>query len=178
MIVLPNSFERYLYNLRIYTSISILKHGVLPRHMKNLKKIYLTEAFLFKNHTEPTDLRLLSYNLLSCVKSIKKFDFFTDINKTVLINPTLYTALILELSQNTSYLKIEIKNGIIIKGNGKIKNSNKIIFYLNGHSFFDIKTHNFLINLPCKATSLSPAPTVSQWELIFDRFSVFHLFYN
>ena len=73
MIVLPNSFEKYLYNLRIYTSLSILKHGILPRHLKNLKKIYLAEAFLFKNHTEPTDLRLLSYNLLDCVKNLKEF---------------------------------------------------------------------------------------------------------
>ncbi len=178
MIVLPNSFEKYLYNLRIYTSFSILKHGILPRHIENLKKIYLAEAYLFKNHTHPIDLRLLSFNLLCCVKTVKKFDFQLNINNTVLINARLYTALLLTLAKNTPFLKIEINNGIIFSGKGKIENIRKIIAYLHGCSFFDIKTMDYLIYIPCLKTNLSPIPTVSQWELLFDKFSVFNLFFN
>ena len=178
MIVLPNSFEKYLYNLRIYTSLSILKHGILPRHLKNLKKIYLAEAFLFKNHTQPTDMRLLSYNLLDCIKNLKEFNFIIKINKSISINQKLYTALLLTIAPHTDFLKIEFSNGIIIKGIGEIKKANKVIAYLNGCSFFDLKTSNFLIYIPCKTTTLSPTTTITQWELIFDRFSVFNLFFE
>lgn len=176
MIYLPNSFEKYLYNLRIYTSLSIIKHGILPSHLKNLKKIYLAEALLSKKHTEPTDLRLLSYNLLDCIKNVKEFEFFIKINKNVSINQKLYMALLLTLAPYTDFLKIEFKDGIIIKGSGEIKKADKIIAYLNGYSFFDLKTKDFLIFIPCKTTTLPPVPTVTQWELLFDKFSVFNLF--
>ncbi len=176
MIVLPNSFEKYLYNLRIYTSLSIVKYGILPRHFKNLKKIYLAEAFLFKNDTQPTDLCILSYNLLYCVKNVKKFDFFIKAERNVSINQKLYSALLLTLTPYTDFLKIEYKKGIIIKGKGEIKKANKIIAYLDGYSFFDLKTENFLIYIPCEATNISPIPTITQWELLFDKFSVFNLF--
>lgn len=176
MIVLPNSFEKYLYNLRIYTSLSIVKHGILPRHFKNLKKIYLAEAFLFKNDTQSTDLCILSYNLLYCVKNVKKFDFFIKTERNVSINQKLYSALLLTLAPYNNFLKIEYKNGIIIKGKGEIKKANKIIAYLDGYSFLDIKTKNYLIYIPCQATTDAPTPTVTQWELLFDKFSVFNLF--
>ena len=177
MIFLPNSFEKYLYQLRIYTSLSIIKYGILPRHLKNLKKIYLAEAFLFKNSMNSTDLCHLSHNLLCCVKSTKKFNFKLDIPCNVSINVPLYTVFLLQLAKQSSFLRIEFKNGIIITGNGKIKNSRKIITHLNGCSFFDTKTLNFLIYIPCVKTHLSPIPTISQWELLFDRFSVFNLFF-
>ena len=176
MIVLPNSFERYLNNLRFYTSFSILKHGILPRHFENLRKIYLAEAFLFKNYTEPTNLQLLSYNLLYCIKTQKEINFSVNISKSVLINQKLYTALILTLANNSDILKIKLSDGIIIKGNGKIKSSKKIIHFLGGHSFYDLKTDEFIIFIPCKVTTLPPTPTITQWELLFDKFSVFNIF--
>ena len=178
MIVLPNSFEKYLYNLRIYTSISILKHGILPKHLKNLKKIYVAEALLFSKNKLPTNLQLLNYNLLCCVKNIKQFNFFININKNVIINQKLYTALILTLANNSDILKIEFRDGIIIKGNGKIKSSKKIIRFLGGYSFYDLKTNNFIIFIPCNTTTLSPTPTLTQWELLFDKFSPFNLFFK
>lgn len=178
MIVLPNSFEKYLYNLRIYNSFSILKHNLLPRHLKNLKNIYLSEALLFKNHTEPTDLQLLSYNLLCCAKSRKNLDFQIKIKQKVMINQRLYIALLLLLSKSTAFLKLEYKNGITIKGKGEIKNAQKVIYHLGGYSFFNLKTMNYLIYIPCPKTDLYPTQTISQWELIFDKFSPFNLFYN
>ena len=178
MIDLPNSFERYLNNLRIYTSISILNHGLLPRHIENLKKIYLAEGFLFRKHKQPIDLKFLSFNLLCCVNTVKKFDFQVKATQKIMINSHLYTALLLTLAKDTSHLKIEFKNGIIIKGTGEIKYSRKIIAHLDGCSFFDIKTMHYLIYVPCTETSLFPIPTISQWELLFDKFSVFNLFIN
>ncbi len=177
MIILPNSFEIYLKNLRNYNSLSILKHGLLQKHINNIKKIYLAEMFLFKNNKSATNLKLLSYNLLCCVKNVKDFNFIITINQHVKININLYSALLLTLSKISLFLKIEYKNGVIIKGSGNIKTANKIIYFLNGYSFFDIKTKNFLIYIPAKTITTSPAPTISQWELIFDKFSVFNLFF-
>lgn len=177
MIVLPNSFEKYVCHLRNFTLLSMLKQGVLPKHLKNLKKIYIAEAFLYQNNTEPLNLQLLSFNLLFGVKTLKKFDFQLDIPRNVLINERLYSALILTLAKTTDFLKIKLKNGIIIKGHGEIKNSRKIVAYLNGCSFFDIKSMNYIIHIPCKETRLSSIPTVSQWELLFDKFSILNLLY-
>ena len=176
MIVLPNSFESYLNNLRIYTSLSILKNGILPKHLDNLRKIYLSEAYLYKNFKERVNIGLLSFNLLCCIKTVKNFCFFINVNKNALINQRLYAALILLLATGSPFLTIMFKNGIIIKGNGEIKKHLKIIHFLNGNSFFDIKTKNYLIYIPCKETDITPSPTISQWELMFDRFSVFNLF--
>ena len=175
---MPNSFEKYLNKLRIYTSFSILKHGILPKHLKNLKKIYLAEAFLFKSNTKPTDIRLLSHNLLYCVKNKKDIDFIIDIKQILLINQKLYKALILTLANNSNILKVEFRDGIVIKGNGKIKSSKKIIHFLGGYSFYNLKTSEFIIVIPCNTTPLSPAPTITQWELIFDKFSPFNLFFE
>lgn len=178
MIVLPNSFERYLNNLRIITSLSVLKHGLKPRHLVNLRKLYLAEAFLYKDCKESVNLKLLSFNILCCVKTIKEFNFKININKNVLTNKRLLTALLLLSSHNSQFLNVEFKDGIIIKGNGNIKNSRKVIKYLNGCSFFDIKTKNYLIFIPCKTTEKASIETESQWQLLFDRFSVFNLFYG
>lgn len=176
MIVLPNSFERYINNLRIYASLSVLKRGLLPRHLVNLKKIYLAEAFLYNNIKESVNIELLSFNLLCCVRSVKEFGFKTKVYKNVLINKKLYTALILLLAANSHYLTVKFKDGIIIKGKGEIKNSLKVIKYLDGFSLLDLKTMEYLIYIPAEETDLSPTPTVTQWELIFDKFSEFHLF--
>lgn len=178
MIVLPNSFECYLNNLRIYTSLSVLKRGLKPRHLVNLQKIHLAEAFFYKDFKESVNSRLLTFNLLCCVKTVKEFDFKINVTKNVLINKKLYTALLLLLSLNSRFLNVEFKNGIIIKGKGDIKNSRKIIHFLNGCSFFDIKTKNYLVFIPCEATEKPSTETESQWQLLFDRFSVFNLFYK
>ncbi len=178
MIDLPNSFERYLNNLRIYTSLSIIKHGVLPRHLNNLRKICLAEAFLYKNHKESINLKLLTFNVLCCVKTVKNFNFKINLHKNVIISKNLYVILLLMLSLDSSFINVKLKNGITIIGKGEIKNSQKIILFLNGYSFFDIKTKKFLVYIPCKTTTLPPNPTISQWELIFDKFSIFNLFFE
>lgn len=176
MIVLPNRFECYLNNLRIYTSLSVLKRGLMPRHLSNLCKIYLAEAFLYKNIKESINIELLSFNLLCCVKTTKKFRFSINVNENALINQRLYTALILLLASHSPFLTIKFKNGIVIKGNGEITQVRKIIAYLCGQTFFDVKTKNYLIYIPCQRTNTPALPTVSQWELLFDKFSVFNLF--
>ncbi len=176
MIVLPNRFECYLNNLRIYTSLSVLKRGLMPRHLANFRKIYLAEAFLYKNFKESVNIELLSFNLLCCVKTTKNFCFSINTNKNALINQKLYTVLILLLASSSPFLTIKFENGIIIKGNGEISQSRKIITCLDGQSFFDIKTKNYLIYIPCQKTTAPTSTTVSQWELLFDKFSVFNLF--
>ena len=176
MIVLPNRFECYLNNLRIYTSLSVLKRGLMSRHLSNLRKIYLAEAFLYKNIKESINIELLSFNLLCCVKTTKKFRFSINVNENALINQRLYTALVLLLASHSPFLTISFKNGIVIKGNGEIKQTQKVISYLCGQIFFDVKTKNYLIHIPCKKTDTPTLPTISQWELLFDKFSVFNLF--
>ncbi|MBR5222582.1 MAG: hypothetical protein IKV81_00240 [Clostridia bacterium] len=179
MIILPNSFERYLKSLRIYTSFSIAKQGLKPKHIKNLRKIELAEGFLYKTDQNATAIKLLSVNLLSCISAIKpSFNFSVNINHNVLINKKLYVILIIMLSNNSDFLNIGFKNGILIKGKGKIKNCLSVIEALKGIAFFDLKTNKFLIFLPCEKTDKAATHTESQWHFIFDRFSLLNLFIN
>ena len=149
MIILPNSFERYLKSLRIYTSFSIAKQGLKPKHIKNLRKIELAEGFLYKTYQNATAIKLLSINLLSCISAINpSFNFSVNINHNVLINKKLYVILIIMLSSNSPFLNIGFKGGVLIKGKGDIKNCLSVIKALKGIAFFDLKTNKFLIFLP------------------------------
>ena len=179
MIILPNSFERYLKNLRIYTSFSIAKQGLKPKHIKNLRKIELSEGFLFKTQQNITAIHLLSINVLSCISAIKpNFKFAVNRCPNVLINKKLYIILLISLSNYSDLLNIGFNDGIIIKGNGEIKKCLSVIKALKGISFFDLKTNNYLIFLPCKKTDKAATHTESQWHFIFDRFSLLNLFIN
>ena len=177
MIVLPNRLEHYIAALRIYTSISVAKHGLKPRHIKNLAKIHLCEAFLFENQRQVTALKLLSHNMLSSVRTLKpEFNFSLEIYENVIINKPLYIVLLILLSNDTDSLKIALKNGIIIKGRGEIKNSLSVIKHLKGLSLFEVKTKEYLIFLPCEKTEKPPISTESQWHFLYDRFSPLKLF--
>lgn len=177
MIVLPNRLERYINALRIFTSLSVARHGLEPRHVKNLAKIHLCEAFLFENEKQITALKLLSHNLLSSVRTLKpEFDFSLEIYGNVIISKPLYIILLILLSNDTDSLKIALKNGILIRGKGEIKNSLSVIKHLKGVSFFDVKTKEYLIFLPCEKTENPPINTESQWNFLYDRFSPLKLF--
>ncbi len=177
MIILPNRFERYLKSLRLYTSFSISKHGFKDKHLKNLRKICLCEAFLYKHELNVTSLKLLSFNLLTCISSAKSnFNFRLKLPQNVLINKKLYIILLVLLSNNSDFLKLDFQNGILIKGNGDIKNSLSVIKNLKSLCFFEIKTQKYLIFLPCEKTDKMPDFTESQWHFIYDKFSLLNIF--
>ncbi len=177
MIISTNRFASYLNNLRILTSLSILKHGLQTKHLKNLKKIYLAEAFLYKDFAEPINLKLLSFNLLSSVRAVKEnFTFNCSLYENYFLNKKLYVALLLLLSQNTNHLSINYKHGILIKGTGKINNALSVIKQMKAHYFYEIKTQNYLIFLPTTSTRKPSVQIESEWHFLFDEFSVLNLF--
>ncbi len=115
--------------------------------------------------------------MLSCIAAEKpSFNFALNLNKNVVINKQLYIILLILLSNESNYLKIEFKNGIKIYGKGKIKNCLSVIKNLKGSYFFDIKTNKFLIFLPCEETDKNTESTESQWHFIYDKFSYLNIF--
>lgn len=180
MIILPNSFERYIAALRIYVSASILKHGLLKKHLKALRAIYIAEAFLESGISQSVDLKKLCLNLLGAVSAINTdFTYKCDTHGNYLINKRLITILLLKLSQNSRKIEINyINNKILITSTGQINNSLAVIKTLEGCYYKDLKANKSLIAIPAFETAEKSVKIESEWQNIFDSFSPVNIFFN
>ncbi len=179
MIFSPNSAMRYLAALRIYVSLSILKNGLNAKHLENLRKIFTAEAFLNKKSLQSVDIKKLSYNFFESISAIKQdFKFCCNLYGNFLINKKLFTILLLQLSKETKEISLENNNTfLIIKLNGKIKNLSTLKA-LKGYSLFEIKNKKTIIIIPTTKTKQKSVEIESEWELLFDKFSVLNIFFT
>ena len=179
MIVLPNSFERYLSALRLCTTLSTLKHGILPRHLENLKKIYKAEAYYYKNRQQSVDVKTLCNNLLGAVATIKSdFKFFVEVKGNYLINQQLFTCLLLTAAQDSN-VKITASGKFIMLFFFEGKHTvYPLINALGGFFLKDNKTLLSLAVIPVFPTTQKAGYTNSEWEYLFDKFSVVNIFFN
>ena len=176
MIVLPNSFERYLASLRIFVSLSVLKHGLLPKHYKNLKKIYTAEAIYNKNTMQSVDINKLCKNLLTAATTIKPdLKFESYINKNVYINKSLFSLLLLSISKISNLIKIEHKSDHICIFFEAFKTQR--IPYLQELGGYTLKLNNkSLALIPVAISNTDSIYQESEFEYIFDKFSVLNIF--
>lgn len=180
MIVLPNSFERYLSALRIFVSLSILKHGLRPRHLENLKKIYFAEALYNKILVQSVDINKLCTNLLRAVNAINTdFKFECRIDGNFYVNKSLFTLFLLQVSK--------ISNTVSVNGNEafiaiKFSNPNRIplpfLSALGGYALKETKHNITLALIPSAEATESSVYVESEWENIFDQFSVVNIFFK
>ena len=179
MIVLPNSFEKYLSALRISVSISILKHGLQPRHIDNLRKIHIAEALLHKTERQSVDINKLCTNLLSAVKTIKTdFDFRCNANGNFSINKNLFTLLLLSISKSSNSIDVTARNSFLeIKVSHKSEKALSFVRALKGYSLFELKSRQSLIIIPIRETKEESIPIESEWEYIFNKFSVLNIYF-
>ncbi len=177
MIVSPNSFERYLSALRVFTSLSILNHGLLPRHLENLKKIYVAEAFYHKNERQCVNLNKLCNNLL-CAVSAKNpsFIFSCNINGNYIINKNLLICLLLTCAK-TGELKLSALGEFLLIRPGVQSLAYPFITSLGGFVLKELKCGREIIIIPAKRTSQNSVYIESEWEYLFDKFSAVNLFF-
>lgn len=180
MIILPNNLERYISALRIYISISILKEGLKPKHLENLRKLYTIEAVLNKNFSSAVNISDFCLNLLQAVKDIKpSFNFKIKSDGNYYINKKLFTVLLLTLCKEVENIKIETtKSHILITVPSKTKSSLFCLKKLKGYFLCEIKSNRFLFLIPCQKTSEKPKKTETEWEYLFDQFSPLNIFFN
>lgn len=174
MIVLPNSYERYLSALRILVLNSVLKQGLQPQHIENLRNIYTAEALLNQNTRQSIDLKKLINNLLGAVKIIKNdFAFKCDVKNNFLLNKNLLTLFILNIAKEKSFLKISTSEKYLkIVFRGKTSKLSPFLKALKARLFYEIKTKQSLIIIPAVATHKKSVPIDSDWEYLFDKFSM------
>lgn len=160
MIYLPNKFERYIASLRIYIQASIIKFGIKPKHIKQLKKIYIAEALVYSEFSIPVNLKYYLWNILTAVAFKKSqtylpFNFDIKINKNYIVDIKPLTTLILSLASSTDKIYINEKNGyIVINVKTDLKKHNrKIIEKLNGCVLYEIKEKISLVLIPLTATN-------------------------
>lgn len=180
MIVLPNSFEKYLSALRISVSISILKHGLQPRHIDNLRKIHIAESLFHQNERQSVDINKLCTNLLSAVKTIKTdFDFRCNANGNFSINKNLFTLLLLNFAKQKDFIKISAKDNFLkINFEGKAKSLSHLINASGGFSLYEVKTKQTIIIIPANQTNEKSVEIETEWEYLFNIFSVLNLVFE
>ena len=180
MIILPNSFERYLSALRTTLSVFILKHGLQTRHLKSLKKIHIAESLLHQNTRQSTDVNSLCTNLLSAVETIKDgFSFKCNLSGNLYLNKNIFTLLILYLAKQKSFLKItQLNEFLLIAFNDKSSDLSPFIKALNGFTLFETKTQQSLIVIPTTETNETSVEIETEWEYLFNIFSVLNLVFE
>ena len=180
MIVLPNSFERYLASLRIFVSLSILKHGLKPKHLKMLKKITITEAFYNKNTLQSVDIYKLCINLFRATSTYKThFKFHISNTDNHQINKMLFSLLLLTIAKHTESCKIySTQTHIVIKSNNISKQLIAFINALDGYYLREIYTNQIAVIIPAPETKKPTVYIESEWEYIFDKFSVLNIFFE
>ncbi len=178
MIVLPNSFERYLSALRIFVSLSILKHGLQTRHLRNLKKIYSAEIFLYKNSTQSVNIKKLCQNLLGAVKLLcPQLKFNCQTFDTYYLNKNLFSLLLLWIAKHSNYISINYSNFCIyIKFQSKTVPTIPYLKELGGY-YLKLK-NNFLAVIPVTKSYTDSVYIESEYEYIFDKFSIVNVFYE
>lgn len=180
MIVLPNSFERYLASLRIFVSLSVLKHGLKPKHLKMLKKITIAEAFYNKNTRQNVDIYKLCTNLFWALYTYKShFKFHISKTNNHQINKTLFSLLLLTIAKHTENCKIYTpKNHIVIKSDNISKQLSPFIKALGGHYLREISTNQIAVIIPAPETKNPTVYIESEWEYIFNKFSIVNIFFE
>lgn len=181
MIVLPNSAIRYTCALRIYISLCILKYGLKPKHLEKLKKIYIAEAFLDKQSKQNLNIKNFVFNLLESVSAIKPHFKYSCISYgNYSINKNLLTVLLLNLSREINFIDIKTTNShliISIKGRTN-KNSLSTVAALKGYFLYEIKNNQTLIIIPAPKTKQRSVQIESEWENLFNKFSVLNIFFT
>lgn len=181
MIFLPNNFERYTAALRNYIHISSLKHGILPKHIKSMKKIYETEALFSCNEKMPVNINLFANTLFlaAYAKLLKnncsfRFSVFSDSN--FMLNEKLFEVLLLNLCRTTRKISVTCsKNKIIIKSDNIPKLHHKILKALDAVYFFDVKTKNLIISITAEATDKKALQIKREWDIL-NPFSTINTF--
>lgn len=182
MIFLPKAFERYLSALRLYVQMSVLRGGEGAKHLAQLRKISLAEAFYFKEERSPVDIIKLSNSLLGAAVIIllqrgKELSIKFSGGGVYLINRRLFSALLCELAQSSQNgCKISVSaegKGVIIKA-AQTQRSEvlaRLIKAMDGFFLYERVKNNLLIFIPSKKTRLSSQKIENEWCYILDRFS-------
>ena len=180
MIFLPNSFDRYLSSLRLYISHLILRDGLSKTNFEKLKKIHIAESLLHQNTRQSTDVNSLCTNLLSAVATIKDgFSFKCNLCGNLYLNKNIFTLLILYLAKQKSFLKItQLNEFLLIAFNDKSSDLSPIIKALNGFTLFETKTQQSLIVIPTTETNEKSVEIETEWEYLFNIFSVLNLVFE
>lgn len=182
MIFLPNKYERLCSALRIYVHKSTLKKGILPRHIKNMRKIIIFEALGCHKNSVPTDITELCSHLLSLIylKKLKKgenFAFSIKADGRYMLNPHLFSCLILSLSENSDNIRILKRDEkIVIMAKTPKKESLYIAKAIKGLILLERKTNEVLIVLAPTATDKEPLPCGFNIEALSDPFSAVNVF--
>ncbi len=185
MIFLPNNFSLYTAALRNYIQLSVIRHGLQPKHLSSMKKIFEAEALFSAscNDIEPLNIMEYYYRLLLSAKiklaeKGRRLTCALDGGGIFLINRKLFAAVLLEIASKASKISLATKRGniIIYAAGADFNRCMQLVKPLGGNGFYEIKAKTLLIVIPASKTNKKPLYTKKDWEDIRNPFSVINLY--
>ena len=190
MIFLPNAFERYFSALRLYVQISVLRGGNSRKHLAQLKKISLAEAFYYRNSVCALDINKFCGSLLGAAviimlqKNVKTSVSFSG-GGVFLLNRKIFTAVLMELASNYGEKNNKI---LIFSGAGTVTLQSegftlsatleRLVKAAGGFCLKENKKKRSVIVLPAKRTAETPECVENEWCQILDRFSPVNIWFS
>ena len=182
MIILPNKYERLSSALRIFIHKNSIKNGISQKQIKNMRKIVIFEALYCHKESLPVDItehasKLLSLIYIRKLQNLKTFSFSIDVKGTFMINPRLFSCLILSLCENCEKISISQQNKkIIITAKNPNKESLCLAKAIKGLVLFEIKTKNLVIVFSPNTTDKKPIPCNLNLQSLINPFSAVNVF--
>ena len=182
MIILPNKYERLASALRIFVHKNSLKKGVSAKQIKNMRKIVIFEALKCHNELLPIDItehasKLLSLIYIRKLQNSKTFSFSIKTKGTFMINPRLFSCLILSLCENCEKIRIsQLNEKIIITAKNPNKESLCLAKAIKGLVLFERKTKNLSLVLSPDTTDKEPIPCGLDPQSLINPFSAVNVF--
>ncbi len=180
MKILPNSFERYLASLRNFIFFCVLEHGIQRKHLEKLKKIQKAEAFFNKNIKQSIEISYYCENLLNAVAAFKEdFKFKNKLSGDFSVNKNLLTILLLEITIKNDFIFTSLQNGnLLIYFFGDATPYTLYTKALGGYSLKEIKNNCTAIIIPPTIEECAPVKSESEWDYLFNKFSIVNLYYK
>lgn len=183
MIFLPNKFERYTAALRNLVHISAIKKGKNQNMLKNMQKIFVAEAIFSKDYVSPINLGKLASQLLTAVyiKKAEKnlsFEFSNRLYGNYMLNPKLFTALLLTLCKDCEKIFLSTQNGkLVIKTVGfKVKNSLSTVKAMKGCMLYERFSKTAIFTFSFTATNKRETVCTHEYSRLSDPFSAVNIF--
>ena len=91
----------------------------------------------------------------------------------------LFSIVLIVMAKYSDNCQIKAQNDcIIISSDTPLKPLCPFLSALNGYGFFDLKHNRSLFVLPAHETNKPPIYSESEWEYIFNKFSIVNIFFE
>lgn len=173
--------------LRLFIQKSVLRRGIDPAALRQLRTVYLAEALFTQADKNPVDVIrladvLLGASVLTLLGRGIRLSVSLSGGGVRLVNRKCLTALLLSLAaaaQNPARIRLDAqKNRLLIQTDGIPEPDvlQRLLSALGGTLLKERISGKLLLSLPAHETDQVCDPIENEWVYLADRFSAVHVF--